>query len=135
MHCPSLEGKHVLILDDNQYSLGILHHLLSRAGAQVVALSEPSLLEETLLRALKENIPFDLCIVDIQIPQINVYTIARKLRKEFASLPLVALSSSPFEGSKKWREVGFNSFFPKPVHRQKFLEKIEEVGPNPYKGW
>jgi PAS domain S-box-containing protein len=125
----ALRDKKILILDDNQSSLGILGHLVRSVGARAALTSDPQGVEETIVMALKNNDPFDLCLLDIQLPGVSGDVIARKLRNcdGLKKLPLVALSSSPLVGAKKYLEAGFDAFFPKPVNRQKFLDDIEKV--------
>ena len=125
----ALKDRKVLILDDNQSSLGILSHLVRSAGARVTEVSDPAKVEETVVTALKNNDPFDLCLLDIQLPEVSGNEIAGRLRQHegLKDLPLVALSSSPFVGAKKCLDSGFNGFFHKPVHRQKFLDEVEQM--------
>ena len=127
-HTP-LKNKKVLILDDNQTSLEIVSSLVRAGGALVTAVSEPEQVEETVVKALKSNDPFDLCLLDIQLPEVSGNEIAGRLRQheELKVLPLVALSSSPFVGAKKCLESGFNGFFHKPVRRQKLLDGVEQL--------
>jgi PAS domain S-box-containing protein len=125
----ALRDRKILILDDNQSSLGILGHLVRSVGARAALTSDPQGVEETVVTALKNNDPFDLCLLDIQLPGISGDVIARRLRNhdELKKLPLIALSSSPFVGAKKYLEAGFDAFFPKPVNQQKFLDEVEQV--------
>jgi CheY-like chemotaxis protein len=125
----SLKGWKILIFDDNQSSLRILSSQIGSAGARVTEVSDPAKVEETVLMALNTNDPFDLCLLDIQLPEVNGNEIARKLRQheKIKALPLVALSSSPFGGAKKWLESGFNGFLHKPVRRQKLLDEIQQM--------
>ncbi len=125
----ALKDKKVLILDDNRSSLEILSSLVGSAGARVTAVSDPATVEETVVTALHNNDPFDLCLLDVQLPEVSGNELAGRLRqrKELEALPLVALSSSPFVGAKKCLESGFNGFFHKPVRRQKLLDEVEHM--------
>ena len=124
-----LRDKRILILDDNQSSLGILNHLFRSVGARVTLISEPEKIEETVVKALNNNDPFELCLLDIQLPEVSGNEIAGRLRQheELKTLPLVALSSSPFVGAKKCLDSGFDGFFPKPVRRQKLLDEVQRI--------
>ena len=96
----SLAGKKVLIVDDNQRNLEILSHILKSAKMDVVALSQGKEVLPALQGAMETGKPFDLCISDIQMPEMSGYDVARKVREyedQFAtrnSQP--ALSFLPF---------------------------------------
>ncbi len=128
-HHRSLAGKKVMIVDKNQHSRGILNHLFRSAGSRVTVLAEAEKVQETLLAALNTGDAFDICMLDIQMPAINGYDLARMVRQneKLKELPLVALGSFPMVGAKQCREAGFNGFLAKPVRRQKLLNMVEEL--------
>jgi CheY-like chemotaxis protein len=68
-------------------------------------------------------------MLDIQMPVINGYDVARMVRQneKLTALPLVALVSFPLAGAKQCREAGFNGILAKPVRRQKLLNMVEEL--------
>lgn len=125
-----LNGKRVLIVDDNRTNLDILRHLLESAGIRVYALSTGKEVLSTLKEAIGENDPFDLCVLDIQMPDMNGYDIARAVREGLSpalDLPLLAFSSSVVRAAKKCEDAGFDGFLPKPIRRQKLFNIIEKL--------
>lgn len=125
---PSLAGKKVLVVDDNKSTLEILTRYLTAADMQVTALSRG----EDVLAALQESIqskaPFDLGILDIQMPGINGYDVAKQIRSSdyhFSNLPLLAFSSIVVKQPKPIKDYGFNGFLAKPINKQRLLEMIE----------
>jgi CheY-like chemotaxis protein len=128
-HHLSLAGKKVMIVDKNQHSRGILNHLFRAAGARVTALSGAENVQETLLDALNTGDAFAICILDIHMPVINGYDLARMVRQneKLTAIPLVALETFPMVGAKQSREAGFNGFLAKPVRRRKLLGMVEEL--------
>jgi signal transduction histidine kinase/DNA-binding response OmpR family regulator len=128
-HHRSLVGKKVMIVDKNQHSRGILNHLFRSVGARVTVLSEAEKVQETLLAALKADDSFDICMLDIHMPVISGYDVARGVRQneKLTTLPLVALASFPLAGAKQCREAGFTGFLTKPVRRQKLLDMVDEL--------
>jgi len=71
----------VLIVDDNQTNLEILDQLLRSAGMVVVALTKGKAVLSTLQRAIEVGDKFHLSILDIQMPGMSGYDIAREIRK------------------------------------------------------
>lgn len=126
----SLKGKRALIVDDNLNNLEILSHTLEYSGMQVTALSEGQEALKTLITAIENNEPFDICILDIQMPNMSGYEVAKLIREQeppLAKVPLLAYSSSTARRSKTYLDFGFDAFLAKPVQRRELLETVEKL--------
>ena len=126
----SLSNKKVLIVDDNRTNLDILTHVLELAGMRVAALASGEEVVPTLQKALKGEDPFDLCILDIQMPGMSGYEVAKEIRDpkyKFSYLPLLALSSSMERDARKCEEAGFDGFLNKPAPREKLYQMLERI--------
>ena len=135
----SLKGRRILIVDDNRTNLEILGHVLETAGLEVTSLEDSTQVRAAVTRALAKGRPFDLAILDVQMPHPDGYAVARMLRHEMqetANLPLLAYTSSTDRNASQCRQAGFNAFLTKPARREilfKTLEKLlgtEEPGDN-----
>ena len=152
-HSPaSLAGKKVLIVDNNRRNLEILRYLLEAAEMNVVALSHGKQVLPALQEAMETKEVFDLCISDIQMPEMSGYDVARKVREyeDQASHPatpgkpvtsnkeqgtsnqqpatvLIALSSLMERDAKKCEDAGFDGFLSKPVRRKKLIKMIQRL--------
>jgi CheY-like chemotaxis protein len=125
-----LAGKKALLADDNQLNLEILTHFLTSIGMQVVALTKANEVVPTLQKAFATKEPFDIGIIDIQMPEITGYDVAEKIRKldsPISQIPLLAFSSSVIQGAKRCFEAGFDGFLPKPINRLKIFEMMERL--------
>jgi PAS domain S-box-containing protein len=126
-----LSGKKALLVDDNLNNLEILSHFMLNIGMRAIKLQKSERVLSTLKHELKKDDPFDICILDIQMPNVNGYDVARQIRKDsdtsIANLPLLAFSSSITKRSKLYRESGFNGFLPKPISRHKLLSMIKRL--------
>ena len=126
----SLSGKRVLVVDDNETNLTIISHVMARAGMQVKAIAAPEGVIPTLQSALAADRPFDLCVLDIQMPGKSGYEVARDIRNpemQLPYVPMLAYSSSTERDAKKCLEAGFDGFLPKPVQRRKLLQMMEKL--------
>ena len=126
----SLAGKKALVVDDNKNNLEILAHLLTAAGMEVVTLSKGSDVLPMLQIGYKTRSPFDVCILDIQMPDISGYEVAMEIRKPDSPnpvLPLLAFTSSYSRREKAFKEAGFDGFLPKPVQRVRLIEVLERL--------
>ena len=126
----SLSGKKVLIVDDNQRNLDILAHLLNSVGMDVVALRNGREVITILQKNLKAQDRCTLCIMDIQMPDMSGYEVARQIRNsetEISRLPMIALSSLMEREAKKCKEAGFDGFLSKPIRRKKLFQMLERI--------
>jgi len=137
----SLAGKKALIVDDNQRNLEILTYILKSAKMDVVALSQGEKVLPALQDAMETGKPFELCISDIQMPEMSGYDVARTIRAWEASQAdtvtnggskatrtfLLALSSLMQRDAKKCEDAGFDGFLSKPVRREKLLKMVERL--------
>ena len=125
----SLSGKKVLVVDDNKTNLHILSHVLESAGMRTLALRSGEEVVPTLQKALEAENPFDLGIIDIQMPGISGYEVAEQVRKAgFAfQMPLLALSSVMGRDAWKCKEAGFDGFLSKPIRREKLYMMLGKM--------
>jgi CheY-like chemotaxis protein len=124
----SLQGKRVLAVDDNEHSLQILSHILRTADMEVTALNRGADVLSSLKTAKKNRQSIDICIIDINMPEINGHEVARIIRENdslLAKLPLIAFTSSTSGQSRLLSEAGFDGLLAKPVQRTKLIELLE----------
>lgn len=121
-----LTGKKILFVDDDLVMLNVYEKLLQREGA-VVTLCSGS---KEALEAIKKD-KFDIILTDIQMPQMNGFEFAKKIRKSsdshYKQVNLVALSARTDVSEKDFKSAGFTAFLPKPVRFNAMLDKIHEL--------
>ena len=125
-----LENKKVLVVDDNQTNLNLLTGILKLAKLRVVTSTHVSDALQVLKNACEGQDPFDLCISDIQMPELSGYDLARQVRDPksgLQNLPLIALSSLLERDARKCETVGYDGFLPKPIHRGMLFQLIERL--------
>ena len=124
----SLVGKQILIVDDNQVNLDMLVDALTSAGMKVSDLRSGMEVLPTLERALIAGNPFNCVMIDIHMPGMSGYEVARQIRsaknEKIARLPLVALSYITERDPDLCREAGFDESIIKPVRREKLFQLL-----------
>lgn len=113
---PSL-GLRVLVADDNAVNRALMRRLLESMGCRVELASDG---EEAL--RLHEQFGFDLVLLDCQMPRVDGYAAAARLRqRELGSdrrTPIVALTASAQEDERaRCLAAGMDDYLSKPVRR------------------
>jgi PAS domain S-box-containing protein len=113
--------RRVLAVDDNEFVLDSLGVLLKSLGHEVIVARDG---QEALNIASQS--PLDIALIDIGLPGLDGYTVARRLRQEFAAgkLTLVAMTGYNLEEDRqKSKNAGFDHHLAKPFDPAA-LEKI-----------
>ncbi|MGE0764309.1 MAG: response regulator [Bdellovibrionales bacterium] len=106
-----LTGRHVLVVDDNEDNRFLLSRLLSKQG---VLVSEAKNGLEGLEKVLRQK--FDAIILDIQMPLMDGYEVAKRLRESGLNLPIIALTAHAMkEDRTKCMQAGCNAYLTKPI--------------------
>ncbi|AGF78653.1 signal transduction histidine kinase [Desulfocapsa sulfexigens DSM 10523] len=125
-----LEGTRMLIVDDNAANNEILVHLLNNAGIKTTALLDETQTMATLKEAEECGAPFDLAIIDLQMPTITGFELARIIREsnlKSRDIPFLAYTSSTEKIAKKCKDAGFTAFLNKPARRAILLRTLSRT--------
>lgn len=121
VHCDvkELEGKRILIVDDNETNRYILtNQLLYWKFIPTTAASG----KEALQILTAEN-NFDLVITDMQMPEMDGVELSTAIKKQHPQLPLFLLSSIGDERRKQFPDL-FSAILTKPVKQQQLCKSI-----------
>lgn len=114
--------KRILIVDDNADAVKMLEFLLSGDGYEV----RTALDGETGIKAAKESKP-DICILDIGMPKMDGYELARILRKMLPDVLLIALTGwGQPEDYIRTSQAGFNHHLVKPIDFETLKMLVEQ---------
>ena len=122
-----LAGIRVLLVEDNTMNQELAKILLSRQGMEVTIADNGS---EAL--QLLENAEFDCILMDLQMPVMDGYTAARKIREqpEYSNLPIIALTANVMAGDReKTRDAGMNDHIGKPFDEKELFTVMARLIP------
>jgi two-component system cell cycle response regulator DivK len=118
-----MKGK-VLVIEDNEQNLYLVKFILEQSNYEVFAVLDGKAGIEMAV-SLKP----DLILLDIQLPVMDGYTVARHLRQnpDLADTPIVAVTSYAMSGDReKVMEAGCNGYIEKPIDPDTFVAKVEQ---------
>src|SRR5204863_9574856 len=117
----------ILLIEDNEQNAYLARFLLQQAGCTVVTATTG---QEGLEKALSGT-P-DLILLDIQLPDVDGYQIAQRLKDNpaLSHIPIVALTSFAMPGEKKKAlEIGCRGYIEKPIEAGKFAQQVKAFLP------
>lgn len=124
MQIEDMQGKRVLLVDDNPINCRYLKNIMERNQMEVVSRDNG----REALNILKADGKFDLIITDSQMPGIDGFTFAENSRKmpEGNSIPIMMLTSRGVRGdSARCLKIGIDAYLPKPIKLTEFLNAIQ----------
>jgi two-component system, cell cycle response regulator DivK len=116
--------QNILIIEDNEQNLYLATFLLEKHGYQVHAARDG---QEGILAA--DQIRPDMILLDIQLPVMDGYHVARHLRMNpaLADTPIVAVTSYAMTGDReKSIEAGCTGYIEKPINPETFIAQVKE---------
>lgn len=123
----SLEGKRILVVEDNELNSEITMEILSESGMTVDAVENGAVAVKRLKRKGVDT--YDLILMDIQMPVMDGYEATRIIRNKIrggSEIPIIALSANAFERDKiNSLRAGMNAHLSKPINADVLCEVIK----------
>ncbi|MBT8342513.1 MAG: response regulator, partial [Desulfatitalea sp.] len=126
----TLNGKRILIVDDNQTNIDILHGYLNSWGCNCNTALNGELALSMMHAVVKAGAPYDLVITDMRMPEMDGAELGRRIRIDPAldGSALIMLTSQGLRGdAAKMKRIGFDACLTKPVRRSQLLDCIVGV--------
>jgi CheY-like chemotaxis protein len=109
-----LQGKKVLVVDDDVRNIFALNSILERRGMEVISASNGM----DAIKLLEDSQDLSLVLMDVMMPEMDGYETMRRIRSNprFRMLPIIALTAKAMKGDReKCLEAGASDYVAKPV--------------------
>ena len=118
-----IENKQVLIVEDDPASYEYLNEILVSSGCRVLHATNG----KNAMDIYANNSSIDLILLDIQLPEMDGYQFAKKIREQNTTIPIIAQTAHALsEDKKKCIDAGCSSYLTKPIHYDLLLDTLRE---------
>ncbi len=126
----SIEGLHILLVEDNELNMEIAEFMLRNEGADVTKAWNGRKAVEIFEKSRPDE--FDVILIDIMMPVMNGYEAARMIRsmdrEDAKVIPIIAMTANAFTEDKlRAKEAGMNEHIAKPVDTKQLVKIICEL--------
>jgi PAS domain S-box-containing protein len=124
------QGLSVLVAEDNEINALLMRSLLTKLGHRVVIATHGEAALESWLAARSAAMPYDLLLMDIQMPQLDGIEATKRIRAHESGdsgrrTPILALTANTLvEDRYACFEAGMDGFLIKPLDREKLEEAL-----------
>jgi CheY-like chemotaxis protein len=120
-----LDGLRVLVADDSPDNQKLVSFVLRRSGALVTTAENGQITCDLALEAHARNEPFDVIVMDMQMPVLDGYLATAQLRRQEYEFPVIALTAHSMPGDRqKCLDAGCDAHLTKPIDRAELVEAV-----------
>ena len=125
-----LEGRNILLAEDNDLNAEIAEAILERAGLKTERVENGIQCVKRIMEMPTGT--YDMILMDIQMPKMDGYKATQAIRnlpdKDKACIPIIAMTANAFEEDKREAiAAGMNGHIAKPIQVDKLLSMLAEV--------
>jgi CheY-like chemotaxis protein len=125
---PDRLAAHILLAEDGADNQRLICFLLEKAGAAVTVVGDGQAAIDAVMAAETSTSPFDVVLMDMQMPIKDGYEATGELRRAGFQKPIVALTANAMAGDReRCLQAGCTEFAPKPVDRKALLATIDRL--------
>jgi CheY-like chemotaxis protein len=118
-----LQGKKILIVEDDFSSKLYLNKILEKSGAILFNAGDG----KEALDLIMQNSDIDLILMDIQLPVLDGYTCTKIIRESGKNMVIIAQTAYGLSGDKdRMISLGFNDYLIKPISQKQLIDKITD---------
>lgn len=125
---PPQQTARILLAEDGADNRRLIRHLLQKAGYEVTIAENGREAWLNAIDSAAQGKPFDLILMDMQMPEMDGYEATRRLRQAGWVRPIVALTAHAApEDRRRCLAEGCDGYLAKPIQRARLLDAVSEA--------
>ena len=113
----------ILLAEDNHVNQKVIREMLQGQGYSITVVANGAEAVQSV-----RDLPFDLVLMDVQMPEMDGLEATRKIRqlgKDAETLPIIGVTARALKGDReRVMQMGMNDYMTKPINRTELYEKI-----------
>jgi PAS domain S-box-containing protein len=117
----------ILVVDDRRDIRHLSRRILTGVGASVTEAEDGQVAIQTVMQSIAEGKTFDLILLDMQMPRLDGYETAKRLRSLGFGGPIIALTADAMQGDmSRCIASGCNDYLSKPIDKSVMLKLVSD---------
>jgi CheY-like chemotaxis protein len=119
-----LRDRRILVVDDREEICKLVSRYIEDAGGRAEGRNDGASAIDAIGKT-PPGAPFDAMILDIHMPVMDGYEVARTLRAKGDAIPIIALTASAMVGDReKCLQAGCDDYLTKPIDRDRLVQAL-----------
>ena len=121
-------SRRILVAEDTRANQFLIRRMLEPTGVRLEFVDDGQAAVAQVLKESGCNRPYDLVLMDMQMPIQSGYDATRQLRTEGIAVPIIALTAAAMDGDReRCLEAGCTNYLTKPIAREKLFTTVAEI--------
>jgi PAS domain S-box-containing protein len=123
----NLQGRKILVAEDDDYSYTYISHILEKTKARIIRAHNG----KEVLDAMSFHADISLVLMDLRMPIMNGLETTTELKKKFPKIPVIAQTAFAMEGDRnKCLTAGCDDYITKPINAANLMAKMAQFIPS-----